>query len=354
MNLTLYRQDVVLERTVRASAQDHESRSRLFLRLDHEGIAGYGEVAPQPEELNGDPSFDDVIVSTRGALARLEGVVTREGSLPSWSRVTRLGAATPASNAAAALVEMAVLDRELRLASRVVEEFWTPRFETPRQATFSLLDDETEWRVDDELARVRVKIAPGSLSERALDRLAQLSVPVLIDYNCSAITDDDVLRQVDQIRDVATISAVEQPYAVGNLADHARLAQRLNVPLSLDEGVRSLRDLTQIVSYRAATMICVKPARVGGLANARTMFAKANELGLDAYLGGFFESPFARHVHRLLANSCVREPSDLGDVALDGSTVPEVANVTASFGVEPSTAMLERAQHVSLTSDIES
>ena len=349
MNVTLYRQDIVLERPIRASAQDHQSRSRLFLRLDHDGVAGFGEVAPQPEELNGDPGFDDVVEATRFALARLEDVITREGSLPSWSRVARLGAATPPSNAAAALVEMAILDRELRVASGAVEDLWPQRFETPRQATFSLLDDDTEWRVDENLARVRVKIAPGDLTERAMDRLAQLSVPVLVDYNCSALTDDDVLRHVEQIREVATIGAVEQPYAVGNLADHAQLAQRLDVPLSLDEGVRSLRDLKQIASYRAATMVCVKPARVGGLANARAMFARADELGLSAYLGGFFESPFARRVHQLLANSCVHEPSDLGDVALGGSTVAEVASVAASFGVEPSTVMLEGARRLSVT-----
>ncbi|MHB8380134.1 MAG: enolase C-terminal domain-like protein [Acidimicrobiales bacterium] len=351
MDVTLYRQDVVLERPVRASAQEHVRRSRLFLRLDHEGVVGYGEVAPQPDRLNGDPGFDDVLDAARVALERLQGVTTRERVLPSWSRVARLGAATPASNAAGTLVEMAVLDRELRAASMDVDDLWVPRFQTPRQTTFSLIDDDAEWRVDDDVVRVRVKIAPGGLTQRALDRLAQLRVPVLIDYNCSALNDDDVLRHVDQIRDVATISAVEQPYAVGNLADHARLAQRVDVPLSLDEGVRSLRDLRQIVLYRAATMICVKPARVGGLANARTIIARADELGLEAYLGGFFESPFARRVHQCLAHSCVREPSDLGDVILAGSAVGEVDDVAGRFGVEPSSVMLEGARRLSVTGE---
>ncbi|HEV3268714.1 MAG TPA: enolase C-terminal domain-like protein [Acidimicrobiales bacterium] len=354
MNLTLHRQDVVLERPVRASAQDHSRRSRLFLRLEHDGVAGYGEVAPQPFELNNDPGFDDVLDETRVALERLADVVTRERSVPSWSRVARMGSSTPASNAAAALIEMAVLDRELRVASRGVDEVWPPRFETPRQATFSLLDDDTEWRVNDDVARVRVKIAPGPLRERAIDRLAQLLVPVLVDYNCSASDDEEVLRQVAQIRDVATISAVEQPYAVGNLADHARLARKIDVPLSLDEGVRSLRDLKQIVAYGAGQMICVKPARVGGLANARAMFARADELGLNAYLGGFFESPFARRVHSALATSCVREPSDLGDVALSESTGTEVDVVPTSFGVVPSSAMLEHARRLSVEPENES
>ncbi len=346
MNVTLYRQDVVLERPVRASRQEHARRSRLFLRLENDGVVGYGEVAPQPDALNGDPGFDDVVNAVGASLALLAGVAAREGALPSWSRVVRLSAATPASNVATALVEMAVLDRELRATSRSLGELWTPRFDTPRQATFSLLDDGTAWVVADSLQRVRVKIAPGPLSERALDRLAQLSVSVLIDYNCSANDDDDVLVQVEQIRDVATISAVEQPFAVGNLVDHARLAKRLDLPLCLDEGVRSLGDLTQIANYEAAAMFCVKPARVGGLANARTMFAKADELGMKAYLGGFFESPFARHVHQLLANSCVNEPSDLVDVAISENGPREVEAVAFSFGVEPSSAMLADAQRL--------
>jgi len=351
VNVTLYRQDVDLARPVRASAQAHNSRSRLFLCIDADGVTGFGEVAPQPHELNGDPGVDDVIGALRALVTRLEGVVAREGALPSWSRVAQLGAATPVDNVATALAEMAVLDRELRAASSDARALWTSLFDTPQQATCSLLDDDTTWDVPDNVTRVRAKIAPGPLSERAMDRLAQLNVPVLVDYNCSASSDDEVRRHVDQIRDVATISAVEQPYAAGNVADHARLAKRLDVPVSIDEGVRSMRDLTQIVNYGAATMVCVKPARVGGLSKARTMIARADELGLVAYLGGFFESPFARHVHQLFANSCVREPSDLGAVELRHGTVDELERVAFSFGVEPSRATLEHARRLFVTGE---
>jgi O-succinylbenzoate synthase len=347
MNVALYRQNVVLKRPVRASAQEHLQRSRLFLRLDHNGHFGYGEVAPQPFTLNGDPGFDEVLRAVQVSLARLDGVAKREASLPSWSRVARLGAATPPSNVASALIEMALLDLELRTAGISISDVWFERFSTPRQATFSLLDDETGWLVNDDVERVRVKSAPGPLSARALERLSQLSVPVLLDYNCSANSDDDVLDQVRQIRDVASIAAVEQPFDVGNLIDHARLAARLDVPLSIDEGVRSLRDLTQITNYEAATMICVKPARVGGLANARTIIEKAGQRGLTAYLGGFFESPYARHVHESFANSCVSEPSDLGPVGLASTFPPEVESVAFGFGVQPSRDMLERAQRLS-------
>jgi L-alanine-DL-glutamate epimerase-like enolase superfamily enzyme len=135
---------------------------------------------------------------------------------------------------------------------------------------------------------------------------------------------------------------VEQPFAAGNVVDHARLASRLTVDVSLDEGVRSVRDLQQIVRYGAAAMVCVKPARVGGLANARTIIARAQELGLRVYLGGFFESPYARRVNRALANSCLSEPSDLGDVAVNA--LEEVTTLATSFGIEPSKETLQSAE----------
>jgi o-succinylbenzoate synthase len=346
MDATLFRNDVVLAQSVRASGQEHVERTRLYLRLEDDGVAGFGEVAPQPFSLNGDPSVDEVVDALRRALRQLRDVIERDGDWPRWNRVARLSAATPASNVAAALIEMAALDRELRRCSRTLEELWAPSGRTPRQVTYSLLDNGVEW-VDDDVERVRLKTTPGQLNRRTIDHVATLKVPVLLDFNCSARSDNDVLHQVDQIGEVATISAVEQPYDVGNIVDHARLASRLDVPLSIDEGVRTLRDLSQIARHEAAGVVCVKPARVGGLANTRLLVAKANELGLRVYLGGFFESPFARRVNRTLANNCISEPSDLDDVALRNGAI-EVEETSMSFGVEPSAGVLVGAEALSV------
>jgi len=307
-------------------------------------------VAPQPFALNGDPGLGEVVVAVAASLAQLAEVGAREGVLPSWERAARFSAATPASNVATALVEMALLDRELHWASMTIDELWPERFNTPTQVTVSLLTD-VDWFVDESVARIRVKSAPGPIGDRTLDSLSRLGVPILVDYNCSATSDEDVLAQVQLIRSVATISAVEQPFAAGNVIDHARLASRLDVPLSIDEGVRSIRDLTQIVNYRAATMICVKPARVGGLSSSRALFTRASELGLRAYLGGFFESPYARGVHRALAHSCVSEPSDLLDVEVQPNQYgAEVEIIESRFGVEPADAMLSDAECLSVFS----
>jgi O-succinylbenzoate synthase len=345
MNVTLFRQVVELSRPIRASLETHDERTRLYLLVEHEGYGGFGEVSPQPRALNGDPGIDDVLDALRGALRRFEEVLEREGETPHWSRVARLGAETPSDNVAYALIEMALLDRELRRDARPVTDLWMPLGVTPLQQTFSTLDD-APWRVRDEAARVRVKCAPEALNAVAREHLRELRVPVLLDFNCSATNDDEVLQVVDEVGELASVDAVEQPFAVGNVVDHARLAKRLEVDLSLDEGVRSVRDLAQIERYGAAAMVCVKPARVGGLANARTLILRAQELGLRVYLGGFFESPYARQVNRALANSCVREPSDLGEVGVRAYEEP--AKTSSSFGVEPSVLVLEEADSLTV------
>jgi L-alanine-DL-glutamate epimerase-like enolase superfamily enzyme len=343
VKMTLWRQDTWIRYPVRSAAQHHDQRSRLFLAVEFRGVTGYGEVAPQPKELNGDAAIGDVIDEVRiFVLPQLEQILAREGDLPSWTRVARFAGSRAASNPAVALLEMALLDRELRVGEATIDSLWPETFDTPLQSTVSLIDDG-EWSVEPEAARVRAKVSAGAVSATSLRRLGELSVPVLLDYNCAARDDAGVIDQVRRISEVAHVVAVEQPYAVGNVVDTARLAEQLNVPISIDEGVRSVRDLTQIVRYRAAEIICVKPTRVGGLANARTIILRAQETGLRAYLGGFFESPYARHVNRALARNCVEEPSDLNpvEVVTEGYS-REVDTVVGAFGVTPSAEMLER------------
>jgi L-alanine-DL-glutamate epimerase-like enolase superfamily enzyme len=344
MKVTLWRQDTQIRFPVRAADQHHDQRSRLILRVEHDGLEGYGEVAPQSQELNGDAALGDVIDELRiFVVPQLQEILEREGDLPSWTRVARFAGSRAASNPAVAVVEMALLERELRFARATIDSLWPVKFDTPSQATISLLDDGAV-DLDPSVARVRAKLSGAPLDSVAFRKLESLRVPVLLDYNCSARGDLEVIDEVRRIHQVCDVAAVEQPYAVGNVVDTARLAEQLDVAVSIDEGVRSIRDVAQIARYQAAELLCVKPARVGGLANARIIILRAQDEGLRAYVGGFFESPYARRVNRWLANNCVDEPSDLSpvDVQLHGYS-REVDEVSDAFGVRPSSEMLERA-----------
>ena len=344
--MTLWRDDAVLARPVTAARQRHERRARLYVAIEHDDCVGYGEISPQPERLHGDPSLDEVCDELEHVtVPQLLDVVAREQRAPAWARFNRFAGPRSSSNAAVLLVEMALLDRELRAAHSEIRTLWPALYETPVQSTLSLLDPLDSWFVPPDVGRVRVKTAPGALTEQALERLGALGVALLLDYNCSGASAQEVRSQAERVGAVATLDAVEQPFSVGNLVEHAALARNLGVPVSMDEGVRSFADIHQIVRYQAAAMICVKPARVGGLANARTIIVRAREFGLRVYIGGFFESPYARFVHRALAEHCVSEPSDVGPVAVAGRDESiELDVVRGGFTVAPAAGVLARSE----------
>ena len=341
MRVSLWEARARLRRPVAAARERHDERTRLYLEIEHAGHVGYGGVSPQSVALNGDPGVEEVVSELREVVVpRLIRVVAREHELPRWARATGLVGERPASRVAGALLEMALMDRELRARDSDLAALWPAQFATPSQATVSMIELNTPWSVGT-AARVRVKTAPGAVSDAALAALTELSVPILLDFNCSAPGPEEVVSQWRAISEVATIDAIEQPFAVGNVAENSLLAARIGVDLSIDEGCRSLGDLVQIVRYQAAKMVCVKPARVGGYAVARSLIERAREMGLRVYLGGFFESDFARSVNRAFAQSCVDEPSDVGAVDLVDGAAERIAG---GLGWRPAPAVLAAAE----------
>ena len=300
---------------IRGAAQRHDVRDHLFIEVEVDGVTGYGEVSPQPRSLNGDPGVASVVTALAEEvpvhLARLAGAARDEGG---WARIHQLAGPRPSSVVAWALVEMALFDFELRRDGVSLAERWPANQEPRVMATVSLLDDSVP-SVASEVELLRVKVAPGVRPGPVLDAVHELGRPVIADYNCSAHDVDEVLEDLEVLSGSLVVVAVEQPFAPGNLIEHARLHARSAVAVSLDEGVRSIVDLRHIARYGAGAIVCVKPARVGGLAVARTMILEALELGLRPYVGGFFETPLARSVHRQLVAAMVDEPSDVAPVS---------------------------------------
>ncbi len=340
MRVSLFVFSSELSSSVRAASQSHTRRQHLVLRLFSDGVSGWGEVSPQPFHLNGDPSFEEVARELGEYLLPLfADTFRREGAIPHWSRISRFAGSRSASPWAAALVEMAALDWLERNSNRAIAEQWPPRFSVPVMQTVGALDDE--WPIDlSRAAQLRLKVDGRALSDRILERLRTVAVPILLDYNCSTPQGDEIAHHLRQLENLVEVVAVEQPYAPGNVVDHSLLAAALPVAVSLDEGIRSARDISYAARYAAATFICLKPARLGGYAVARTCAALALELGLRPYIGGFFEGPLGRSANRILAQNSVTEPSDIATVVTKEQATWGIAN--DGWGVVPSAEWLEQ------------
>jgi O-succinylbenzoate synthase len=147
--------------------------------------------------------------------------------------------------------------------------------------------------------RVKLKIGPGwDLDPIAAVTEAVPEVRLQADANEAYGPDDiDVLVGLDRFG----LLCLEQPFPRADLAAHAELAARIRTPICLDEGVDSPAAVERALALGACSAVCVKPSRLGGIGRALEVIDRCSADGVPLWMGGMFESGYARGVNTALA-----------------------------------------------------
>lgn len=168
------------------------------------------------------------------------------------------------------------------------------------QPTDDLLLSRVEGYLEQGYRRVKIKIKPGRDVEMLREvRRAFPDARLMADAN-SAYTLDDLerLRALDGL----DLMMIEQPLAWDDLADHARLQERLETPICLDESVRSVRDAALALALGSCRIVNIKPGRVGGLGSALAIHDLCRSRGVPVWVGGMLESGVGRAHNVALAS----------------------------------------------------
>jgi O-succinylbenzoate synthase len=105
---------------------------------------------------------------------------------------------------------------------------------------------------------------------------------------------------------------IEQPLGVGDFDGHARLARSRSTPVCLDESLDSAASVRRALALGACSVVCVKPARLGGIGQALEACGAAAEQGVPLWVGGMYESGYGRAANAGLATGPGRWlPGDL-------------------------------------------
>ncbi len=264
---------------------------------------------------------------------------------------------------AKAALELAVLDAQLRAASRSLARWLGATAPSvPPGASLGLhpgLDDllaEADAAMAAGAVRLRVKITPGLAAGHvlALREHVGAGMPLQADANGSFRGDSvDHLAELDRL-DEADLTCLEQPLAPDDLVGHARLAVRLRTPVCLDESITSLASLEPAVALGACEILCLKPARVGGWVATRAIHDRGVELGLPMWLGGMLETGVGRAANLAAAalpgmalppdlDPRGRFHPDLADPCLPGSDGLVAVPDGAGTGAAPDLALLDDA-----------
>jgi L-alanine-DL-glutamate epimerase-like enolase superfamily enzyme len=102
----------------------------------------------------------------------------------------------------------------------------------------------------------------------------------------------DLDTATERIESIAPfrIEYVEQPMAAWDVIGHAALRERVRTPIALDESIDSEGSARAALADRAADVIVVKPARVGGLAATMRIADSAAAAGATVVLGTYYET----------------------------------------------------------------
>ncbi|MHC9045185.1 o-succinylbenzoate synthase [Microbacterium saperdae] len=207
---------------------------------------------------------------------------------------------------AKAALEMAVLDAGLRLDDRRFADYLgVTRAVVPSGVSVGIessipdLLAQVGGFLDEGYARIKLKIQPGWDIEpvRAV-REKFGDVPLQVDANTAyRLSDAPLLRRLDPF----DLLLIEQPLAEDDLRQHALLAQQIATPVCLDESIVSVEAAADAIAMGAASVINIKPGRVGGYLAARRIHDLAEANGIAVWCGGMLETGIGRAANIALA-----------------------------------------------------
>jgi O-succinylbenzoate synthase len=279
-----------------------ERRSLVVVLYDESGHRGYGE--SPPFEL---PFYsDETIASARHLLEHvlIPRVLGAElGSPEAVDEALRAG--VRGNNFARAAIETAAWDleahgRKTGLATLLGERLGSePAEEVLCGVALGIPMDRSPdtlrgWVADAVAAgyrRVKIKVAPGwdEVPVRAArEAMAGTDLPLTVDANGGYEWPEHerALRALDD----AGLLYIEQPLHPDELVGHARLAERLQTQICVDETLRDARAARQIAALGGPLVWNVKVHRVGGLSEVCRIVRVARECGARLWAGTMPES----------------------------------------------------------------
>ncbi|MGC0416377.1 o-succinylbenzoate synthase [Embleya sp. AB8] len=208
---------------------------------------------------------------------------------------------------AKAALETGVLDAQLRLSGESFGSFLgAARDRVPCGVSVGIMDSIPELLetvggfVDEGYVRIKLKIEPGwdLAPVRAVRERFGADLLLQVDANAAyTLADARQLAKLDEF----DLLLIEQPLADDDLIQHAQLAKRMSTPICLDESIESVEDAAAALTLGAASIINVKPGRVGGYLEAKAIHDLCVAHGVPVWCGGMLETGLGRAANVALA-----------------------------------------------------
>lgn len=195
-------------------------------------------------------------------------------------------------------VDLALFDLTGKLLNRSPRERWGRKGQSRITLSWTLNPkslDQVESLVAEGRARgyrhFNVKVAPDPTFDLALCREVKRLVPdgfLWADAN-GGYDEETALEVAPKLADLG-VPVLEQPLPANRLAGYRRLKQQGALPIIMDEGIVSTVELQEFIRLDLLDGVAMKPARCGGLTEARRQVETVLDAGL-MFLGSGLADP---------------------------------------------------------------
>jgi O-succinylbenzoate synthase len=279
------------------------TRLVVLVRMDAEGLEGWGEIVAGDEPLYSYETVGTVLHVVRDFLAPalLHGKL---GSLEELRSRFRPFRGHPMARAGLELAFVDLIERARRqsVASLLggVRERVGVGVSLGIQSRIADLIERVDRFVGLGYQRIKLKIKPGwdvAVVEHV--RRRHENVQLSVDANGAyRLPDRDHLRQLDAFG----LLMIEQPLEHDDLLDHSRLQQHLRTDICLDESITGARAARQALEIESCRVINVKVGRVGGYSEALAIHDICRGRAVPVWCGGMLESGIGRAHNIALAS----------------------------------------------------
>lgn len=268
------------------SSNTRRETQSIFLRLTHEGQAGYGE-ACLPAYLG--ETAEGTILFLEKAKPLLISPA-QPLLLPGLMRA--IDQLLPGHNAAKAAIDIALNDLAGKLNGKAYYQMAGIPKSDPQPTSFTIgidAPEKLEQKIKEAEAFGLLKIKAGTANDKQLiDLIRQYtSKPLYVDVNQGWTDKHQVLNMLHWLAD-RNVVLVEQPMPKEMKEEMRWITARSPLPTIADESVKRLADLEQLNG--AFSGINIKLMKCTGLGEALNMIGYCREKGLKILLGCMAES----------------------------------------------------------------
>ncbi len=279
---------LLLRHTWTISRGSSDFKDNVFLRIERDGVVGWGEAAPN---VRYGQSAEQIVADLEKVRSLVEAgewlkyVDLRE----QWER------ALPGRSCIHAALDIAILDWVSgRLKAPLYRLLGLNAGKAP-VTTFSIGIDTPEvikQKVEEakEFPVLKIKVGRDNDAEILAAVREATDKPLRVDANEGWHDKEQALEKVRWLQGLG-VELIEQPLPASMIEETAWLRERVGVPIIADEAVRTAADIPRLAG--AYDGINIKLMKSGGIQEAIRMIHVARTLGMTIMLGCMIESSVA-------------------------------------------------------------